>query len=124
LQTAFGCYNLQTVWPNLTSWECTNVSVYLALVVVTILLLLKETICSLFCAYEPKSLQPGLVPDLLSFDPPTLIFHIGIGLFLGELNLLLFSIMSQVIQSVLGPVWFGFFLTSFSEKLTVGKSWL
>jgi hypothetical protein len=23
-----------------------------------------------------------------------------------------------------GPVWFGFFLKSFSEKLAVGKSWL
>jgi hypothetical protein len=23
-----------------------------------------------------------------------------------------------------GPVWFGFFLNSFSEKLDVGKSWL
>jgi hypothetical protein len=23
-----------------------------------------------------------------------------------------------------GRVWFGFFLTSFSEKLAVGKSWL
>jgi hypothetical protein len=23
-----------------------------------------------------------------------------------------------------GPVWFGFFLNSFSEKLAVGKSWL
>jgi hypothetical protein len=23
-----------------------------------------------------------------------------------------------------GRVWFGFFLTSFSEKLVVGKSWL
>ena len=23
-----------------------------------------------------------------------------------------------------GPVWFGFFLKSFSEKLVVGKSWL
>jgi hypothetical protein len=24
----------------------------------------------------------------------------------------------------MGPVWFGFFLKSFSEKLGVGKSWL
>jgi hypothetical protein len=27
-------------------------------------------------------------------------------------------------QAVHGRVWFGFFLTSFSEKLAMGKSWL
>jgi hypothetical protein len=27
-------------------------------------------------------------------------------------------------QALIGRVWFGFFLASFSEKLAVGKSWL
>jgi hypothetical protein len=30
----------------------------------------------------------------------------------------------QLLQLVIGRVWFDFFLTSLSEKLAVGKSWL
>jgi hypothetical protein len=31
---------------------------------------------------------------------------------------------SELEASGIGRVWFGFFLTSLSEKLAVGKSWL
>jgi hypothetical protein len=35
-----------------------------------------------------------------------------------------FSFEKGAVIKVVGRVWFGFFLTSLSEKLAVGKSWL
>jgi hypothetical protein len=35
-----------------------------------------------------------------------------------------FSKHKGQLRDSIGPIWFGFFLMSFSEKLAVGKSWL
>jgi hypothetical protein len=32
--------------------------------------------------------------------------------------------VDELVNNFYGPVWFGFFLTSFSENLAVGRIWL